>query len=327
MDELSFKAIYGYFDIHMQPLAVNEVTALVAKKFLSEGKITIPINIDFNQCFGNPQPEERKFLQIQTENRTYNIIEDKYKQDVTIDLGLTEKRIKFVYYAYINRKSNWKEIVSNQLLQLKSYGILDEVDLYVHITDTENLFLDVIETVRQICREARISISNENYFEYPGLKLIYDLAKQDPESILLYMHTKGMSYNVQWRIPADVALLTGTFENWRRNMEAFNDVKVEKIGLFPSYEDTNLTPYFGIGEGWIRYNFWYARASYIIDHCEEPIVREFRYYWEIWLAGTKEKTAITHDCYNLYKEDTQKYFTVFEAEEELLHLSDLLNRA
>jgi|GEM_PF-1881363 len=328
MNPSNFKAIYGTFDHHMMPLEVTDVTSKIAGNYLSNGKINLPAQTNFSEIFDSPIGNKRKFLQIQYGNRKYNIIEDNYRLDILIDLNECQKHIKLVYYAYINRASNWETIVSGQLLQLKGYGILDEVDMFVHLTEENGVFEDAMNVVRSICPNAIISLSTENQFEYPALKLLYDLAVQSPESIFIYLHTKGISYNIPSRIPIDIALLKGTFENWRRNLEAFSRPKINKIGLFPSFENPGLKDHYGIGEGWVRYNFWYARGSYIVQFCQEPKVDYFRHYWEIWLGGgvdnNKKRSIYDHDSYNLYLETNQKYFNVTEAEMRMDYLKRIL---
>jgi len=233
-----------------------------------------------------------------------------------------KKSIKLVYYVYIDRQSNWLAIVSGQLSQLKSYGLLDEAELYVHITDMANIFTDVIEVVQRISINAIISRSVENYFEYNSLSLIYDLAKQHPDCFLLYLHTKGMSYHLKSRLVEEIALLTKTFENWRENLELFNDEKINKIGLFPAVEEEETKLKQGIIGGWIWFNFWYARGSYLVS-CGQPELNRDRYYFEEWLGGLqKDHLTLNNDCHNLYNIKGQKYFTAFEASKRLIYLSN-----
>lgn len=326
MDDLSFTAVYGVFDQEMLPLKVIDATEIVTAIFFMENKITIPAKTDFNQYFEDPAPGKRKYLQIKAGNRKHNIIEDDYDKNIEIDLNQQHKNIKIVYYAYINRKSNWKAIVSGQLLQLKSYGLLDEADLYVHITDAANIFEDVIKVVHEICKDAVISLSNQNLFEFPAISLIYDLALKAPENIFIYLHTKGMSYNTQTRVIEDIALLTGTFENWRKKMEAFKDRMINKLGLFPAIEDLKVKSDYNAKGGWIRHNFWYARGSYIINNCLKPQITYDRWYFEVWLAGPWiEEINLYTDCHSLYDKTNENYFTVTEATDGLLELTERLN--
>ena len=48
-------------------------------------------------------------------------------------------RIAIVYFAYINKDKNWKRIISSQLDDLKRSGILSEADLFIEVSDPNNL--------------------------------------------------------------------------------------------------------------------------------------------------------------------------------------------
>jgi hypothetical protein len=318
MDKPIFKALYGSFDKDMMPIKVIDVTTFVAEKLLCEETLCIRAAANLNQMFADPHPHQRKFLQIKTRDRMHNIIEDHYEHDIVLDLSKVQKRLKIVYYAYINRNSNWRVIVSGQLLQLKSYGLLDEADLFIHITDTTNAFEDIISFIHSITMDVKISTSNKNHFEYDGIKLVYDVARQNPDAIIIYFHTKGISYNIQSRTTEEYILLKGTFEDWRRKLQFFNDERINKMGLFPAIEDPVSKQISGASGGWIWFNFWYARANYMIKNCIEPGITTNRYYFEGWLAGPHEKQSMLKpDCKNLHLDSGNTYFTAKQACAEL----------
>jgi len=319
-----FKAIYGTFDHHMSPLKVIDVTEKCIYNFLSGNKIVIPANTNFNSIFGDPVADQIKFLQLQYRGRKYNIIEDKYKEEITVKITKIKKRIKIVYYAYIDRNSNWQEIVEGQLLQIKGYGILDEAELYVHITDVTNDYDDVITFIKNIWAGVKISASNENQFEYPAIKLIYELANKDPHSIYIYFHTIGMSYDGNARDLKEITLLTFTFKNWRKNIEAFSHPKIQKIGLFPARENFESKLLVGLRGAWIWYNFWYAKGEYI-RNCEDPKIQDRdRWYFEHWLGGVQDDSTIARDdCHSLFHKGVS-YFTCMENLEGLKILMEKL---
>jgi len=234
-----------------------------------------------------------------------------------------EKKIIIVYYAYVHRWSNWIQIISGQLSQLKSYGLLDAADLYIHITDPSELFNDVIALIETVTKSANISTSGENQFEYPGIKLVYDLSLNHPDSILIYLHTKGISHENNSRLPLEKALLKGTFENWQENVKAFETEGINKIGLFPAKEDPVVQKDFNTKGGWMWYNFWYAKGSYIASACEVPKITSNRWYYEVWVAGPYNEALIpVHDCYSLYHKKPQIYFNVDEVQKSLPNLME-----
>lgn len=313
---MDFSAYYGTFNLDMLPIEVIDVRAVIRERFLDENGIVIPAGINFNDFFTDPVYGKRKFLQIKVADRIYNIIEDDYDKELAINFRELEKNVKLVYYVYVNPNSNWRGIISGQLLQLKGLGILDEVDLYIHVTDTTGNLEKVVSFIGELYNGARISTSTENHFEYPGIRLIYDLAQKNPDCFFVYMHSKGMSANVHSRTIAEQMLLTGTFEDWRRKLSFFSDDRINKIGLFPAIGDDRDSEKPGTRGGWIWFNFWYARGRYLVK-CDEPKITEDRYYFEHWLGLQNGKLVITNDCYNLYRRTKKAYFTPSKAVDAL----------
>jgi hypothetical protein len=189
-------------------------------------KIVTPAKKPFHKLFHTSAGHNRKVLQIISRSQKHNIIEDRYLFSIEIDLSNPKKRIKLIYYTYHNVASYWKVIVSGQLQQLKSLGILNEVDLYIHITDITAVFDNVIRLIKAIHNNVSISTSAGNHFEYPAIRLIHDLAIEDPESIYIYLHSKGMSYNKGVHNEQEKVLLTMTFEDWRRKLENFKSERI-----------------------------------------------------------------------------------------------------
>jgi hypothetical protein len=321
---MEFEATYGKFNEIMEAEKVIDVTNIVSEQFLLGNHIQIKPGTSFNKLFTDPSINSRKFLQIKTAGRTYNIVEDHYAYDINIDLLEKGTSIKLVYYVFINRNSNWRNLISGQLLQLKSYGLLDEVDLYVHITDQTNFFDDVVDLIKSIHSYVIVSTSSSNFYEFPGIRKVYDLATEYPDDILIYLHTKGMSYNVQERKKEEIAILKGTFENWRKCLEGFQDPEIMKLGLFPAVEGLKVKRQLGARGGWVWFNFWYARGNYILT-CDPPEIKGDRYYFEDWLGGKQDDMTIArNDCFNIYDRTGQRYFTGQEAHIELNFLIEEL---
>ncbi len=284
-----FKAYYGLFDTNMHPLAVIDSSDIL-EKFKNGPIITLPKQNKPDDLFPN-NFHGTKFLQIQLASGSRkNILNDDYQYDIQIDISNEEKNIIMVYYVFINPQSDWQLIISGQLSDLRSYGLLDEAKLYIPITNPDRV-PGVLEFVQHTAgTDAVVTQSFVNQFEYPGIKLLYDIAVQQPHKTYMYLHTKGMSYSVKERKDDEQALLKGTFKNWRKNLEAFQDDAINKIGLFPALHEQ-------IGGGWMWFNFFIARGSYLAA-CENPKVG-LRHYYEYWLSHYKDTIAVD-DCYSLY---------------------------
>ncbi|CAH0166316.1 hypothetical protein SRABI36_04125 [Pedobacter sp. Bi36] len=314
-------AFYGTFNMEMIPLDAIDVSEL-AQQFIKEDRISIQNKCNFSQLFDRTETEDKKFLQIIIEDKIYNIADDHYPLDIDIDLTNPKNNIKIVYYVFINPNSNWQGIISGQLLQLKSYGILSEADLYIHVTDCFNLLPKVKSLIKEIAPSAVISSNDKNLFEYPGIKLIHDLALQFPKDNFIYLHTKGMAHNMHSRSTEEISLLANTFENWRKNLQLLNKNGIHKIGLFPAILKENKENN-GYAGGWIWYNYWYASGEYL-SNCPSPAQTTDRYYYEGWLSLQNQNPLIKPaDCLSLYriKNMSKNYFSPTEADFHLNFIS------
>ena len=307
------KAIFGTFNIDMLPVETIDVTEKV-NSYLHKDIIVIPKNVVFSDAFGKVGGRGKKYLQISVNSRLHHILEDEYVDDITISLSPAVNKIKIVYYFFTSPNSNWRAILSGQLYQLKSFGILSEADLYIHVTDCNNYIGEINDIISKIVPSAIVSTSFVNQFEYPAIKLTHDLAMQYPQSTFLYFHSKGMTHNLHSRSLQEILLFTKTFENWRKNIQQLNKENKQKAGLFSSKE------------GWIWYNFWYAKGQYLAE-CKAPKISDTRYYYEAWLGiAHPGRKSPANDCLNLFKIKgaSKHYFTPVEADIYKQNLMDKL---
>jgi len=118
-----------------------------------------------------------------------------------------------------------------------------------------------------------IECNYENWFEYPGILKVWELGQvhKSKNDIILYFHSKGMTHNSDYQNNR-----TDTYNVILKDIH-----KVEEIfSVFPSIDKIGLS---SGGMGWIWYNFWYARGSYI-NSVEKPIKTQRRHYYEDWLG-------------------------------------------
>jgi len=112
--------------------------------------------------------------------------------------------INIIYNAWVNKNRNWRIIIESQLNDMVLSGILEKSILHiVLIGELDDLINKAQVFIEFILKNNHISnyfIDKyfNNYFEYYGIKKLYDLAneEQDKEKIknkiFLYFHTKGM---------------------------------------------------------------------------------------------------------------------------------------
>lgn len=121
-------------------------------------------------------------------------------------------QVSIVYYAFLNPHHNWKGLVSAQLTDLISLNLSSIADIHVVLSapadnyfdqNGENLVNEGEEFVKKVLSTAIVHRSVGNKYEYPGIRLIWDLAqasRSPSKHILLYFHSKGMPDAVafQW---------------------------------------------------------------------------------------------------------------------------------
>ena len=208
--------------------------------------------------------------------------------------------INIIYYIWINPNRNWKVIIDGQLDDIKSSGILDCSKLYIIVCNENETILDEASTLINISLQNidktkyNIETTKNNFYEYYGIKKLYDLSKEEPDKLYIYLHSKGMFHwynNENVRSSHEVYLTQNIINLWKDILYIFNEnPEIKKIGSFPSYQ------------GWMWFNFFWVRGSYLIT-CEEPIITE-RFYYEGWL-GTGNKND--SDSLSIYSKDDRKF--------------------
>jgi hypothetical protein len=112
----------------------------------------------------------------------------------------------------------------------------------------------------------------ENSYEYRGIYKVWELSQKfsSKQDIILYFHSKGLTHNPSYHHNQNDAynIILKDFEKIKEIYDIFP--QVNKIG----YEISSL--------GFVWYNFWYVRGSYL-THVERPIKTKRRHYYEDWL--------------------------------------------
>jgi FkbM family methyltransferase len=185
-----------------------------------------------------------------------------------------------VYYIFLPKDRNWKSIVEGQLNDLKLSKI-NYSSINIHICSEYPELINSCKDFINNTIKATIYTSSENYYEYPGLKLLYELSQSNPESILFYMHSKGMVFtNIDnTRSGVESLIFRNTIIHHTKIMEIFNDKNINKVGLFPTEN----------GAFW--FNFFFIRANYI-KKC--PEINPDRFYYEHFIGNDNY-----FDCYSL----------------------------
>ena len=203
--------------------------------------------------------------------------------DVTID-----KPIYIVYFCFLNNQRDWMRMIHDQLIDVKNTGIFNSSKFHAVIYGDPDDIIKAHTMMEQlIVQKIEITPVHTNRYEFPAIIKIRELAIENPKKIFIYFHSKGMvNHNFStYRTQLECKLSLSTFINWDETLYKFNtNPNIQKAGLMPSLE------------GWIWFNFWWARGSYLVS-CEPIIESDNRFECEVWVGSYGSKTW--SDCYSI----------------------------
>jgi len=205
-------------------------------------------------------------------------------------------KINIIYFIWINPNRNWKVIVEGQLFDMKVSNIFESAKLHIVLSCSDN---NIINDVKNVINQSlntidknkyNIDTTNDNHYEYHGIKKMYDVAKSEPDKLFIYLHSKGMFHwynnNSNKRSEDEQNLTKYAIYLWRDIVTTFeHNPNINKIGHVPAEE------------GWIWFNFFWTRGSYLIT-CENPIITDNRYYYESWLSSGDKNQGISYGTYS-----------------------------
>ena len=182
---------------------------------------------------------------------------------------------KVVYFVYLV-EDRWEAIFVNQIEDFAKSGLRDTAEFYLSVTGTEKEVSRLLYLVHT--RYPWLTTSNifhENLFEFPGIKLVYEIA-EDNDTPILYLHTKGI---VSGQARARDLLSKYTVANFK--------VYIESMHLNPSIDVACAIPSM---YGFSYFNFFWVRSSYIRNYLTRPesspeYMKNGRFTWEMWLGN------------------------------------------
>ena len=217
------------------------------------------------QQTGTKKEEEKK---QQTEPFDFRIIVD------------PSFRLDIVYFAnlFVN-PSYGPRLVREQLTDLMATGMTRFCRVHIVLSvppDFDHVsFQDSLTLLFQ--RQSQtlgFYIGHENCHEYPGIQRVHSIAREDrsPTHYILYFHSKGITRFHGRRERTELALHKTVIAPWKHVLGIFSThPTIDKIGSSASTG------------GWIWWNYWWARASYLAQ-VEKPVKTERRHYYEDWLC-------------------------------------------
>ena len=207
-------------------------------------------------------------------NNNLKIISKNYdhyiKIDTQVDL-LTKNEYNFYIVYFINCivNPNYFDWLINQINIVNNFNkkifiiaTIGEKDEDLFKKKTLELYPDVI-----------IECYYENEFEYRGILKVWELGQKynSRNDIILYLHSKGVTHHTNYSFNSN--------DNYNIILKDKN--KIEEIfSIFPKVDKIG---YYSSSHGFIWYNFWFVRSSYIFN-IEKPIKTNRRHYYEDWLG-------------------------------------------
>jgi len=220
---------------------------------------------------------------------------------------MERSKIIIVYHVFINHPENWRSIVMGQICDIIDSNLLSISYLYVSLTGKQSL-IDAVKNVitlklRSVTKNMEFILSNDNMYEYPSIEKLHSLSqiKSNQGKLFIYLHTKGMSqsHSPMDRTGYNIFLTRTLLWNYKNIIELFeSNSKINKIGLFPARN------------GWIWFNFFWARFNYL-QKCSKPLITNRRHSYEDWLGSNGH--PFYDDCLSLYNNHHNVYFSAQDA--------------
>ena len=288
-----YKDLFNAFGHNKQLL---ERHYLLAGRFENRKYCDLPDNFNWKQYILSNKDVFNTIDLCTKNNAICHFLNNNHNLNTYIDGDvnmITDKPIYILYYAYLYNGQKWKNIISGQIRDIYYSGILKISKLHVVLLGTPSEIQDAKLLIENIINDA-IDITEvyENTYEFPAFIKIRELALINPNKIFIYLHSKGMiNHNPsQNRTMVEILLTRSTLLNWDTTLFIFNHFpEIQKAGSFPSQD------------GWVWFNFWWARGSYLIScsPIEIPInmVENDRFMCESWLGRSGSNTWT--DTYSL----------------------------
>jgi hypothetical protein len=169
-----------------------------------------------------------------------------------------EKAIRVFYHIYFS--NHYKSVVQSQLTKLFGCGLYDRCDsLFIGATGGSKEDLHWLHNVISNYKKITLVYFDQNLEEKNTLRNI--LTRSSGNDIILYMHTKGVSRQLDYNIECWRNLIEyKTIHNWKECIKLLDDW--DTIG--PLYRENTFMGYYPHYSG----GFWWANRDYIetLDH-------------------------------------------------------------
>ncbi len=205
--------------------------------------------------------------------------------NLNLNAKIKKKSIKIVYFINSDISNCFLKLMSNQLdnfIKSKIFYSSNIKLFFVVICSDEEKRKNIYKLINQKrikdYIDFNIEFSIDDHKEFKGIKKVWELSKikGNKDDLIMYLHAKGISYMQNKffyiRQPLEKFIFNLLVGKWQKNIELISRLdSIYKLGTLAG------------GNGWLWFNFWIARSSYICK-LEKPIKRKRACYYEDWLG-------------------------------------------
>jgi glycosyltransferase involved in cell wall biosynthesis len=223
---------------------------------------------------------------------------------------------KIAIFYHVYQYGDWKQLFANQITRLQKSGLYDAAD-YIHIGVNGSyrmpFNLDKVEN-RGVLKRNRETIS-----EMETLIDMHEFCTKNPDYKVLYIHTKGLSWqdksafyaaSISWREYLEYFVI----DNWKICIEKLNSYDTAGTEYYETRLGNNTPHYSG--------NFWWANSSYIssLDKNYLQSAPYGRYNSEVFIGSNNPK------AFNFYSTNRNIFEFPVSAQEYTSVLGNLIDK-
>jgi len=170
-----------------------------------------------------------------------------------------KKPIHIVYHVAL--MGCWKEIFESQLNLLCDSKISEAAEkIHISVVGSKKTFPNIHQIIDKYALKSKVKISYNGpleKYEFPGIRTVQEIALKNPNSRILYFHTKGASHCIQ----GHSQITLNRLKQWRKFLE-YATIENWKSCYIALETYDSCGPDLAI-EGHYWGNFWWATAQYI----------------------------------------------------------------
>ena len=288
-----------------------------------ENILSLDNSFCYEKIINGKKIDKNSFLRISNiSNKNWEPITIKLFTPFKLDLGDIKQKLPYINIVYFfNAQINdcYKKLMKDQLKDLVKAKILDnqKVKLYAMIICSDSYKKRKIKQLFYLLKNNgfinyKIIFSENKYKEYEGINKVWEISRihNSKENLIIYFHGKGISYYKNKffyiRQPVERFIFRKLFFKWKKNIELLIRFKsINKLGMLSG------------GNGWLWFNFWIVKSSYV-SNLEKPLERNRACYYEDWLGRYEIK-----NCKNIKKKYINEFNDIYsdKLEETLSILS------